>query len=172
MKMSRTITMELTQGKVALVSESDMELLSQYKWFAVCLDKKWYAKAWIPQLGKHKLMHQLLLDTPKGMYSDHIDGNGLNNARDNIRVVTPSQNSMNRRHKHSGTSPYKGVYYNKVRAGKGLTPWTARVGTRVNSFYLGSFDTPELAAIAYNNKALELYGEFAALNTIPNTQAI
>lgn len=92
---------------------------------------------------------------------DHIDGNQLNNSTGNLRIASNSQNSANRmKGVKLASSVYKGVYRDR-RSGK----WIARIKKSVN-IYIGIFDLERDAAIAYNQKALELFGEYAKLNEI------
>ena len=90
------------------------------------------------------------------MFIDHIDGNKANNRLSNLRLATCSQNTCNqKKSKRKTTSQYKGVY----RRGN-------RWGAYCNNKRIGSFSTEAEAAIAYNTKAVELYGEYACLNVI------
>jgi hypothetical protein len=99
-------------------------------------------------------LHRFLMKTPKDMDTDHKDGDKLNNRRSNLRVCTTAQNTYNSRKKGRGL--YKGVH--KTRNGT----YYAKIKKR----HLGTFSTPERAALAYNRKAKELFGEFAWLNKI------
>lgn len=89
-------------------------------------------------------------------FVDHINGNGLDNRRENLRLATHQQNLANQKLAKHNTSGYKGVSWN-WRAKK----WVARIQVNRKNLYLGSFDTPEQAHEAYCKKAIELYGEFA-----------
>src|SRR4030042_4552219 len=100
---------QLTQGKVALVDDEDYNWLIKYKWCANKVETRWYAIAHIPHKGTIR-MHQFLLNPEKGMKCDNINGNGLDNRRCNLRIVTNAQNSMNKRKKR-GMSKYKGVHW-------------------------------------------------------------
>ena len=102
-------------------------------------------------------MHKLITGYKE---TDHIDGNGLNNQRGNLRSVTDSQNQMNRKNIR-GTSKYKGVYWNKANK-----KWLARITINQKNIYIGYFLYEHNAAHAYNFKATELYGEYASLNPI------
>lgn len=108
-------------------------------------------------------MHRLImgLDNSSFLAVDHKDWNGLNNQRDNLRVATRAQNQANIRPLKTAFCEYKGVSYDKNYPTK---PWRARIKNTL----VGYFHTPEGAAVAYNKKALELYGEFAYLNIIKN----
>ena len=103
-------------------------------------------------------MHRVILDAPAGMMCDHIDMNGLNNQRGNLRFATHSQNSCNRKHP-GGLSPFKGVFPRNEK-------WRAYIKTNQKMIHLGTFDTERDAAIAYNTAAIQYHGEFARLNTV------
>src|SRR3990167_1855880 len=123
----------LTQDKFAIIDDSDFEWLSQWKW---CFDKKGYAVRW-QWLKKEKryifiLMHRLILNTPDNLETDHRNGNGLDNQRNNLRICTRQQNLQNRRKILGTTSKYKGVYWNKNNQ-----KWMVRV----KKIYTGYFDS-------------------------------
>jgi hypothetical protein len=105
-------------------------------------------------------MHRLIIAAPRGMQVDHIDGNGLNNTRLNLRLADHSRNQMNRPAGKNNSAGYKGVSYHKA-AGKFLS----QIGHNGKNIYLGLHDTPEAAHAAYVAAALELHGEFACTNT-------
>lgn len=158
---------KLTQGFVAMVDDEDFEWLNQWKWHARKDDNGYYAGRSIYLGGGSKnqkiktiSMHRLIMNTPKGMETDHIDHNGLNNQRHNLRNATHSQNQYNRLPR--GSSKYLGVTV--LQNGKEKGRITAEIrcnGRRIN---LGRFKTEEEAARAYDLKAKEFYGEFANLN--------
>lgn len=155
----------LTQGFSVVVDESDFPELSQHKWCALNV-RKWgkvYAvrAVQLPN-GKQRIeyMHRVILDAQPGVQVDHIDGDGLNNSRSNLRGATASQNMANRGATKHNKSGYKGVTAWRNR-------WRAKVKAAGQIFYLGLFDTKEDAALAYDAKALALFGAFARLN-FPN----
>lgn len=152
----------LTQGKVALVDDEDFEYLNQWKWCAAKGGNAFYAIRMEPGNPRTLiLMHQQILDFPEEV--DHKDGDGLNNQRLNLRACTRSQNHMNRRPKPGCSSRFKGVSFNeKCR----IHPWRAMIMVNYKRTYIGFYTTEEEAALAYNQKALELFGEFARLNII------
>jgi hypothetical protein len=145
----------LTQGKVALVDDEDYPHLSAFKWHL----NAGYAARSHPWDGKRRrtFMHDQLLPAPPGFFTDHRNRNRLDNRRENLRISTRSQNAANRRLPRTNTSGFRGVH----RSGRG---WAATITCAGKHYYLGTFDTPEEAATAYDKKALELFGEFASLN--------
>lgn len=150
---------DLTRGLVALIDEADAETVSVCNWSAKHEGRSvsGYAVARIPGC-KHRrrmLMHRTILCFPI-LPVDHINGNGLDNRRCNLRLCTHLENMRNR-HSAQGAIPYKGVY---ARRGH----YCALIRTESRRIYLGSFLAPELAALAYDAAALRYFGEFAATN--------
>jgi hypothetical protein len=149
----------LSQGKVALVDNEDYESLVQFKWYAWYNQAgNWYAVRNRYEEGKplREYMHQRVLETNG---TDHIDGNGLNNQRGNLRTATSGQNRMNQRVRSDNRSGYKGVTFIEKR-GK----WRARIRQEGKSVYLGYFDSPIKAACAYDDAALRVFGAYSKLN--------
>jgi hypothetical protein len=154
----------LSQGKVAKVSDCDYLELVQVKW-TVQEDKRggtWYAARWKTVDGKRQkiYMHRQITGFPVGYIVDHVDEDGLNNTRPNLRIGNESQNAVNCSYAH--TSVYRGVSYD--RSGKRLRRWKARIVFEGATIFLGNFELPEHAARAYDEKAFEFWGEFAWLN--------
>lgn len=104
-------------------------------------------------------MHQFIMNPPKGMVVDYIDGNGLNNRRSNLRICTRPQNSLNCARHSRNTTGFKGVYQNKT-TGK----CSAQIQLNRKPAHLGTFNTAVEVARAYDRKARELFGPFARLN--------
>ena len=112
-------------------------------------------------------VHRLVMGSPEGMDIDHINGNGLDNRKENLRACTRSQNAMNKKLRSDSTTGYKGVYKVKNTACKNPYKAAAAVpGTSGKKKSLGSFATAEEAAQAYNNYVIKEFGEFAYLNEI------
>ena len=151
---------KLTQGQVALVDDDNFEVLNQFKWCAQKHRNTYYAIRTILVNDKNKTirMHNVIMG---GKGVDHINRNGLNDQRSNLRFCTNSQNHMNRRKRKNTSSIYKGVSFHK-RTGK----WMASIGINDKKIHLGYFDIEVEAAKSYNNKAIELFGEFANLNNV------
>lgn len=149
----------LTQGLVAKVDDKDYQYLNQFKWFARRSGNVFYAERIVTRMGVRQeiFMHNAIMQPQKGLFVDHIDRNGINCQRHNMRICTRSQNNMNRI--AWGQSKYKGVSYNdgKIRA---------RIRLNKKLINLGNFKTEKDAAIAYNNAAKKYFGEFANLNII------
>ena len=154
---------ELTKNKKTLVDDDWHELLSQFKWNAhEGVKGCWYARRGGSFNGKrfNERLHRVILSTPIGVLVDHINGDGLDNRRENLRLCTHSENIRNSRPHKNASSKYKGVYWDKDRK-----KWRARI--RVNDVlkHLGSFKSEEDAAMEYNKAAAFYFGEFAHLNT-------
>ncbi len=109
-------------------------------------------------------MHRQIMNAPAGLVVDHIDGNGLNNRKSNLRVCTQGQNSLNSRPRRNCSSRYKGVsFYKRDKI------WQAQIFYNFRTINIGRFDDEVEAALAYDRKAEELFGEFAYLNFRKNT---
>lgn len=152
----------LTKGKFAIIDPDDYELVSKYKWHAWYSGGNWYARAnyWTKKDGKLKcislLMHRLILNPPSDMLVDHINGNGLDNRRSNLRCATHAENMRNR-HRSWGTSKYKGVRRDRNK-------WRASIRKDKKDYFLGYFSKQISAALAYDKVAIEMFGEFARTN--------
>src|SRR5688500_12272183 len=104
----------LTRGQVAIVDNADFGWLSQWKWYATKHRNTYYAdrNGYISHTKHDTIrMHRLILDAPTGIHVDHIDGNGLNNQRSNLRLCTNQQNLANRPPLPGKSSQYKGVSF-------------------------------------------------------------
>jgi hypothetical protein len=152
---------ELANGRgYALVDEEDYELVSQYKWCLLPGHRTDYAQHSIRK-GKTQLMHRLITGYKQ---TDHINGDGLDNRRCNLRPATHHQNGANQRIRIDNISGFKGVYFRK---GRGY--WVAQIGVDGKTIHLGHFDNRVNAARAYDTAALEHFGEYARLNFADST---
>lgn len=151
----------LTQGKVALVDDDDYKHINQWKWFAWRSKVNTYYARRSSGKAPHQTtihMHRVIMGVSGDMEVDHIDGNGLNNQRSNLRVCTHKQNAGNKKLRSDNALRYKGVT-------KSWRRYLACIQGKDKGFErLGSFKTPEEAARAYDKAARERYGEYAKLN--------
>ncbi len=159
------IKIPLTRGKFAIVDPANYWIvLKPFSWHAVPNRTKhttrWYAATGIKRNGKWTtlFMHRLIMDATPGIQVDHINGDGLDNRRCNLRLATGSQNQHNRR-KGSGSSRYKGVYWNKRER-----KWRASVQITGKNLHAGYFKREIDAARAYDRMALYYFRNRALLN--------
>ena len=150
----------LTQGKYAKVDNSDFDLLDGWSWCVLSgNNNKLYAKRAVPNgAGKQKFitMHSSIMKTPKGMEIDHIDGDGLNNQKSNLRICTHSENIKNRTKSKNNKSGFKGVCWNKEKK-----KWKVYISSNKKLFHLGYFLDKEEAYKAYCDACLKYHGEFS-----------
>lgn len=164
--MAYYIGIPLTQDKYAMVDEIDSDLLSE-RWYANGNGHSLYAKRNVRLAGRvtavwmHRVILARMLDRPLERYEqvDHINGDGLDNRRANLRLATPSENRCNNRTPKNNTSGYRGVSW-----AKRTRKWHAQIKVNGRQQYLGYFASPIDAARVYNRAARELHGDFARLN--------
>lgn len=148
----------LTQGKFATVDVDDYDRFSQCKW---CASKSHNNRFYAVRYKNNKtiMMHRQIMNAPAGLVVDHIDGNGLNNRKSNLRICTQAQNFLNSRPRRNCGSRYKGVsLYKREKM------WRVKIFHNSRTINIGQFDDEIEAALAYDRKAAELFGEFAYLN--------
>lgn len=147
------------RGKyVAFVDDEDFEMVNQFNWCVRKGRNTYYAIRRLNIDGKIKniTLHEFIMGR---IWIDHIDRNGLNCQRHNMRPCDNQQNSLNRGNQNNSLSKYKGVSWSKANK-----KWVALIRFKGRREFLGGFDSQELAAGAYDMRAGELYGEFAVLN--------
>jgi hypothetical protein len=153
----------LTRGLHTIIDECDYEELSKYKWNALFSRGSFYAARWGKNAeGKrrHIFMHSVILNGVK--MTDHINGCTLDNRRENLRECTPSQNQANKHKLIAFTSIYKGVAFYKPYG-----CWRAQICKDRKVMHIGYFASEAEAARKYDEKAKELFGEYACLNDVP-----
>lgn len=144
----------LTKGQFALVDDADFDFLMQWKWHVYRgHDGLLYAhrNSEYGANGKrtHIMMHRVINATPEGMDTDHINGNGLDNRRSNLRTASRAENMWNRRPNKGGSSPFKGVYWHAQHR-----KWVASIQVNKKRKHIGLFTTQEEAATAYQMRAV------------------
>jgi hypothetical protein len=157
--MTKTIPIQHSSF-VAVVDDEDYELLIKYKWYLnTSSSGNKYPRTRIK--NKNIRMHKLLLDA---QLVDHVDGDGLNNQRANLRPSNKSLNAVNQRLRthRSKTALFKGVYLYKPNK------WRAQTTLQGKKIYLGTFDSAVDAARAYDAKIVEIFGEHALTNQMLN----
>lgn len=148
------------EGKYAIVDDDDFDVLNKKKWFC---DYLYYVERTDRIDGKkfHTKMHRVVNKTPDKMMTDHVNGNPLDNRKENLRTCTQHQNLFNRTSLKS-ISGFKGV--SKANSSKNM--WRASIGFNGSNLHIGNYPTKHDAAEAYNKRAMELFGEFASLNSV------
>lgn len=156
----------LTQGKFAIVDQPDYERLAKHTWHAARHGRSCYAQRGTgsAKSGRRKIhlvmMHREILKVGEDEFVDHKNHNGLDNRRANLRAATWEENCWNQRKtKARCSSRYKGVMWDKRRC-----KWQAQISYKGKKIFIGYFNDEKEAAMAYDAKAMELFGEFAAPN--------
>ena len=108
-------------------------------------------------------MHRLINKTPNGFFTDHINGDKTDNRKQNLRTVTIAENNRNAAKRIKASSVYKGVSFCRKHRSK---PWAVEIQVSNKRYFVGNFKTETDAAIAYNNAARILHGEYARLNEV------
>lgn len=145
-----TYCIPLTQNQVALIDAEDLAKVSGKMW---CYDKGYAVNRTLKTS-----MHQLIMNTPKGMHTDHVDGNGLDNRKCNLRICTAAQNQWNSKKYKSKPAGYKGVSLHK----DGKYQASIRIEGKLK--HLGLYETPREAALVYDNYAKQYRGQYARTN--------
>ena len=147
----------LSQGKIAIVDAADVPFLQNHNWYFA----GGYAKTnMLQDDGKrHPVrMHRLLIQTPTNLHTDHVNGDRLDNRRQNLRVATASENLCNRGAQVNNTTGLKGVHFFK-RTGR----WQAHIKIQGKRIHLGYHSTPEEAHAAYAKASAAMHREFGRL---------
>ena len=150
-----------TPGFVAFVDEHDYPTVEAIRWNLRrnSRSKTTYAYGYSRTLKTNVFMHKMVMQDPFGQNVDHVDGNGLNNRRKNLRLASGSENCANRDPHSPSKHGFRGIC---AARRKGV--WVAKVKFHGRSIHIGTFSTKEAAALAYDSKVRELWGEFAKTN--------
>ena len=154
----------LTQGKYAIIDPDDYERINRHKWYTYMKNRTYYAirGQWSPSQGKRLTisMHREILRVPDDLFVDHINHNGSDNRKANLRPATPADNARYARYpKINTSSKYRGVWYNKQ-----TKKWRASIVVNRKRKHLGYFFDEVDAGKAYDKAAKKHYKEFAILN--------
>lgn len=158
MAKARYVKIELTQGDYTVVNEDFFLNYRNHSFFRSKRKDRCYASVYIQ--GNLKLLHRVVMNAKQGQIVDHINGDPLDNRRENLRIVTHAQNAQNTR-KQSGnqSSKFKGVSYNKS-----LKQYQAYIKKGGKRYHIGYYDYELAAAKAYDSKAKLMFGKYAKLN--------
>ena len=159
---------QIAKGKFAIVDDEDYESLIKHKWsLSIGTNRTYYAhrrkksKEIINGESHMISMHCSILKAPYGFQIDHINGNGLDNRKCNLRIASRSENQRNSQKRIDNTSGYKGVYLDKGARHK---RWKAQICVNSKRINLGRYHFPEQAAQAYDDAARKYFGDFARTN--------
>ena len=149
----------LTKGYSTVIDKEDYPLVAGFKWYATenHSGKVYAARNGIKDNGKYGLiyMHRVISGAERGQYVDHIDGDGLNNTKANMRLCSNSENLRNRGMPSNNSSGFKGVYWHKERC-----KWRAEIRVNGKPKHLGYFSDAEDAHKAYCDAGIELHGDY------------
>ena len=160
--MTREIA--LTNGGVALIDDEDFDRVNSHPWR---LGNRGYPlrKVYVRGSGarnpryKTILLHRFIAEAPAGVQVDHVNGTKADCRRSNLRCCVNKENSRNMR-------PKTALGLKGVHAHQNSRRWRARITVDGREIHLGMFDTPQLAAAAYNDAAREYFGAFAYINPL------
>lgn len=152
-----TAIVELTQGQVSIIDASDAPMVGRYNWSVAERGQRTYACARFD--GVLQYLHRIIATPEEGECVDHINGDGLDNRRSNLRCCVQAENNINRGATCISKSGFKGVSWSKSNNG-----WIAQIRRDGLRKHIGTFAKAEDAARAYDAAAIEIHGEFARLN--------
>jgi hypothetical protein len=155
----------LSRGLFAVVDDADQPRLAGKSWHVADRRRQYAQTCWWDapaRRRRHALMHRFLMQAPIGVHVDHVNGDGLDNRRSNLRFATAHENAWNRSTRKKTT---KGVFLYKGR-------FQARILWCGAELYLGQFDDEQAAAAVYDAAALRLFGRYARLNGIPDFRGL
>lgn len=166
-----SVKVPLTRGLYAVIDDDDADRVSQHRWHAEKVKQasdKFYARCSFWENGKCApvRLHRFIARADRGMVVDHINGDGLDNRKGNLRVCTQSKNLMNRNVKQrQNTSGHPGVSWHKS-TGK----WRADIMVDGSPIWLGTFKEKQLAIEARKTAEHKYFGEYApGKDIVPDT---
>lgn len=155
--VGNTAFIPLSKGMEAIIDTNDLHLICNSNWCAQSAPHTAYAVCSVQTGGQRRrfFMHREIASPPKGFVIDHINGNGLDNRRSNLRIATCAENTHNQRLSIRSTSGVKGVTWHRT-----LSKWQAQITFGRTKKCLGVHDTIEGAQLAYAMASKELHGDF------------
>lgn len=149
---------QLTKGQFSIVDDEDYKTFSCFNWYAQKGNGGLYAAR--REKGKIVFLHRKIIKATEGYEVDHINGDTLDNQRNNLRIVTRRQNAQNSKKRKGSLSKYKGVTWNKER-----NKWQAQIKVDGKQLFLGHFRNEISAAKSYDKAAVKYFGDYARINT-------
>ena len=152
-------SIKLTQWKYAIVDNDVYERVGKLRWYAWQHPNTgtWYAAR--SEKGRRVHLHRAILNAPRNLHVDHINGNGLDNRRSNLRLATTAQNNQNRDKYKNNTTGYKGVSQQR-----GRRRFRAQIYVNGRAIYLGWYETAIEAALAYDRAVWKYHGPYGCTN--------
>ena len=146
-----------------MVDDEDYEKFGKFSWYFHTTGHGVAVRRTPEKKGKVEriYLHRAILKAGKGIHVDHINGNTLDNRKQNLRLCSIAENNRNVGKRKNNISGYKGVFLNKK-----ISKWFAQVSFEKKGIYLGSFSSKKDAARAYNRAAIKYFGKFAQLNQL------
>lgn len=153
---------KLTQGKMTLVDDEDFEKLNQFKWYAQKRPNTWRVarNIWVENKRTAILMHREIMNAPEHSSVDHINGNPLDNCKENLRLCTHQQNMHNQKSAHKNNK----LGIKGVRWYRNAKKFRARITINGKVIHLGYFNVMGDADSAYRKAEEKYFGEFARCN--------
>lgn len=148
-----TTEMETKKGVRIKIDEDDVQELQKYNWY---IGSHGYAMASVE--GKHRLMHRVILSAPPHLQVDHINGNRLDNRKNNLRLCTQQENKYNSKNRWDSTTGLRGVMWDKRRK-----KYLVQVRASKKIVYSKRFSDIKEAVTARNEVVKKYHGEFARL---------
>jgi hypothetical protein len=155
---------QLNNSYVSLINDCDLDLINRHNWFVINDGHNPYACS--KKNGMHIRMHRLIVNAREGQIVDHINGNTLDNRRENLRIVSASQNAINRRKRSDNKSGVTGVHFSKAH-----NRWFACINIDKKKQNIGLFKTMEEAVAARKEKEKEVYGDYVRPENLKGIQA-
>lgn len=163
--MSKEINIKYKQENVTfLIDDEDFQKIKDLKFYVdnSKISKTYYIVYYDKEYKNVKKLHRFLMNCPKGKVVDHINGNGLDNRKENLRICTHRENLYNHKPHKNSKNLHKGVVFYKNKR----KPYYSFIHVNGKTRYLGCYINAEEAALAYNQAAIKYFGNYAKLNEV------